>query len=264
MEISINGLAVDRIELTGNEPEFGSGYGVFETLRTYFGKPFELPGHLRRLRQSAAEISLVVSASDDDITTWVQKHCSANTETSTDKQIKIIAAEHNLYILSEDLNINNQEYTKGVKVKLTHVQRPFPNIKSLSYLPEYLAHRAASQEGYHDALLLNDKQEVTEGAHSNFFYVKDNTIFTARNNILQGITREIVLRIAEPHYQIVTGKLALDAVLLGHECFLTQSSRGVVPIVQIDERKVGNGKPGAVTKHVMELFNAYVESNLDH
>lgn len=256
MEISINGLAVDRIELTGNEPEFGSGYGVFETLRTYFGKPFELSGHLRRLRQSADEISLVVSASDDDITTWVQKQCSAN----TDKRIKIIAAENTLYILSEDLNINNQEYTKGVKVKLTHVQRPFPNIKSLSYMPEYLAHRAANQEGYHDALLLNDKQEVTEGANSNFFYVKDNTIFTARNNILQGITREIVLKITEPYYQIVTGKLPLDAVLLGHECFLTQSSRGVVPIVQIDERKVGNGKPGVVTKHVMELFQDNVET----
>ncbi len=254
MTISINGTFVDSIQLTGNEPEFAAGYGVFETLRTYAEKPFELPAHLRRLYSSADDIKLAINSSNEDITQWVEQHC----ETQVDKKIKIIAAPEKIYVLSEPLAIDEAVYTNGVGVRLYHLERRSPSIKSLSYREEYLANHIAKTEGYHDALLIDEKKEVREGAHSNFFFVRDNVIHTSKHRILQGITRRVTLAIAEPHYQLELNRMFLDTVMLADECFLTQSTYGVVPVTRIDNHTIGNGAPGSITQNVMDLFNDYV------
>ena len=252
MKISINGQFVEHITLQGNEPEFAHGFGVFETMRTYNGNIFQLDDHLERLRDSAEEMGIDIVPDNTTIARWANSHL-ANQEDTT---IKIIAAIHSLYILSSPLQVNPAIYT-GVGMKLMTLERQDPSVKSLSYAHEHKAHAAAVAEGYHDALLMNGRSEVLEGAHSNFFYVKDEVMYTARNSVLQGITRSVVLDIAKPEYDVKLGKITLDAVLHAHECFLTQSGAGIVPVTTIDQRQVHTGEVGPVTTHLMELFADY-------
>lgn len=254
MQISINGKFVQQIVLTGDEPEFNFAYGVFETIRTYVGQPFALPEHLQRLRRSAESIILSIEPSNDTLTQWVQQHCSAHNEI----RIKLIAARDDIYILSQPLQINSQIYNKGVTVGLYTLERTQPEVKSLARIQEYLAHQQAIAREQHDALLINERKELYECAQGNFYYVKDNVIYTPRAKILAGVTRGIVLNLAAPYYHVKQKRIYLDEVLLADECFLTQTSTGIVPVVRIEERPVGTGKPGAVTKHLIELFGEYV------
>lgn len=255
MNISINGKFVENISLTGSEPEFGMGYGVFETLRSYNGKAFHVADHLERLHYSAADILLDIKPSDDDLVGWIEDHCTSD----HDVKIKLIAAKDKIYILSQPLLIDATIYQTGVSMGLQAVDRMQPSVKSISYVKEYVAHETAVKAGHHDALLMNHKQEIHEGAYSNFFSIKDNTIITPRYNILQGITRNIILRLAEPHYQIDQRKIHIDEVMLADECFLTQTTTGIVPLVRIDNHLVKSGKPGKHTKHLMEMFFEYTD-----
>lgn len=257
MKISINGKFVDHITLHGDEPEFNYAYGVFETLRTYHNKPFALMDHLQRLRRSATSINLPIEPTNDVLTQWVQQHCSKDKGNDTEVRIKMIAAAQRIYIVSQPLIISTQLYHKGVGVSLYTLQRTQPEVKSLARIQEYLAHQQAVERKQHDALLINELKELYECAQGNFFYVKDNVIYTPRTRILAGITRNIVLTLAEPFYHIKQKRIYLDEVLRADECFMTQTTTGVLPVVSIDQRPVHNGKPGEVTKHLMELFGEY-------
>lgn len=254
MNISINGKFVDTITLTGTEPEFGRAYGVFETIRTYHGRPFALAEHLERLAFSAQQLQLTLPYPIHTITDWVKELCQQNHD--TEMRVKVIAGIKNIYILGEPLQLNELIYCDGVKLKLYALERTTPTIKNLAYWQEYLAHETALREHYYDALLINAKQQITEGAYSNFFCVKDNIIYTApTNTILAGITRKHVLQLAQNNYTIIEQSLEQNFVLQCDECWLTQTSTGIVPVIQIDEHVIGDGKLGIVTNHLIQLFN---------
>lgn len=254
MKISINGKFVEHITLNGTEPEFNYGYGVFETLRTYNKNIFHLTDHLKRLHQSAQELQITLAYPNHVLTQWLNQHCENLTQ---DLRIKIIATPKKIYILSEPLIIKPQIYTKGVALKLYQLERQLPTVKKISFDQEYLAHQAALSQKYYDALLINHKQEVTEGAYGNFFYIRNDTIYSARYNILAGITREIIVKLAAVSYEVKLQKMQLTAVLQADECFLTHTSAGMVPVVAIDKHKINQGKVGPITQDLLERFNDY-------
>lgn len=261
MRISINGKPVEFITLHGTEPEFNYGYGVFETIRTYAGVPFQLQAHLERLHDSAAAIDLTIPATDKKIQEWIKPHCTSTSPTPitpNHRRIKIIAAHEHIYILSKPLPTQSQLYATGVSLQLTALERQLPHAKLLSYVPEYLAHHTAQTAGYYDALFMTGTQEIREAAFANFFIVKNNVLITPRHNILQGITRQIVMQLAEPYYEIKQRKVLLDEVMVADEAFITQTTTGILPVVRIDKHIVGTGRPGEITQRVMELFQSYV------
>lgn len=261
MRISIDGQLVESITFNGNEPEFNYGYGVFETMRTYNGTPFHAEDHLERLHNSAEAIQLTLPADYKKILDWIKPHCTSTSltpSTPNHRRIKIIAAHEHIYILSEPLPIQSQLYTTGVSLQLTALERQLPHAKLLSYVPEYLAHRTAKTAGYYDALLMTGTQEVREAAFANFFIVKNNAVITPRHNILQGITRKIVMDLASQHYEVIQRKLTLEEIMVADEAFITQTTTGVLPVVTIDKHIVGTGQPGEVTLQIMELFTTYV------
>lgn len=257
MKISLNGQLIPYLTLQGDEPEFNYAYGVFETIRTYNGKPFELTGHLQRLRRSAESIALSIQVSNEQLIKWIQAHCTAEQE----QRIKLIAAPDKIYIISKPLEIHTALYKKGVSVGLYTLKRAEPSVKSLARIHEYLAWQQAHKRGQHDAVLINEHKEVYECAQANFYYVKDDVIYTARHGILSGITRNVLLQLAEQQYTVVQKRIYLDEVLRADECFLTQTSSGIVPVVKIEERLVGTGKPGMITKDLMEQFSEYAQSH---
>jgi branched-chain amino acid aminotransferase len=150
-------------------------------------------------------------------------------------------------------------YLNGVKVITTDVWRENPRLKSTNFISASESERAEIlQNNIFEALLMR-KGSILEGMTSNFFYVRNGVLGTARKNILLGVTRRTVLRVARGiDLDIEYRSLKWEQVSALSEAFLTSSSRGIVPIVQIDNVLVGEGHPGPVTKNLINGYQAYV------
>ncbi|MFA6475082.1 MAG: aminotransferase class IV [Patescibacteria group bacterium] len=236
MKISINGQFVKKISLSGKEPEFMCAYGVFETIRTYGGKPFQLSAHLKRLQESAKVIGLKM-ASQKTITQYISKHTDERIK-NKELRIKVIGAPNRIYVLSEELKIDSKIYKTGVKLLNYPYQPAVPKIKSLARIFEYQAHELALKQGCFDAYLGN------ECACANIFIIKNNTIITPNRDILYGVTRQVVLNLCKNRYRVVFKKITWQDIQHSAECFITQTSTGIVPV----------GKPGQITKELIKLF----------
>lgn len=255
MKISVNGKFVRQIRLTGTEPEFHYGYGVFETLRTYHGQIFELAAHLRRLRQSADTIHLQITPSNKKLEQWLLKHCALG-----ERRLKLIAAPSRIYILSTQLTVDPTIYQSGVAVTTYAARRVQPLVKGNAWVTEYLAYEHAQRSGYFDALLVGAHDTVPEAACGNLFVVRRNTIFTAETNVLRGITRQVVQKIiSHTPYRLRYRTSQLKDILAADECFITKTTTGIVPVVHINQRRIGTGKPGPVTQQLITKFEHYVE-----
>jgi branched-chain amino acid aminotransferase len=139
------------------------------------------------------------------------------------------------------------------------VQRESPRLKSTSFIAasESIRAQIAASEIF-EALLVRNKF-ILEGMTSNFFYIRDGILGTAQKHILLGVTRQTVLRVARGSgVGIVYRSLKREQVPAVSEAFLTSSSRGIVPIVQIDDVSVGEGRPGSMTKRLSNLYQEYV------
>jgi len=165
-----------------------------------------------------------------------------------------------LYIAIEPLKLLQPEvYEKGVSVETTEIRRKSPRVKSTAFISASDEERThLAQEKIFEALLVKHGK-ILEGMTSNFFYVRGKTLYTAQRDILLGVTRTMVIRAArgsglEVRYSPLEGH-QLSAV---KEAFITSSSRGIVPVIQIDEMKIGQGRPGNITKMLMTAYDEYV------
>ncbi|MDA1060618.1 MAG: aminotransferase class IV [bacterium] len=227
----------------------GRGYGVFETLRTHNKVPQQAKEHINRLFHSAKQIDLKPKYSKTRINQQLNK--IINKSPHKDQRIKIMALEKDLIIISVPLKIDKKIY-KGVSCKSIECTRSLPEVKSISYLSSYLSHERAAKEGYFDAILIDKKKEVYEGAYSNIFWFEENTLCTRKTDILHGITRDQIIK--KSPFKIKNKTITIKELKKKKEVFLTNSISGIVPITKIDNKKIGNGKPGEKTKKLSLLF----------
>jgi len=165
-----------------------------------------------------------------------------------------------LYISIEPLKRLKQEiYELGVRVETTSIQRMDPRTKSTAFIGQSGEERRnIGKRGVFEALLVKNGQ-ILEGMTSNFFYVRDRILFTARRDILLGVTRRTVIRVARRNgFEVIYRPLELDQLAEVDEAFITSSSRGIVPVVQIDDVKVGEGRVGGVTRQLSAGYESYV------
>ena len=150
-------------------------------------------------------------------------------------------------------------YEKGVRVATTSVYRDAPRIKSTTFISQSEQERKLiAKEGVFEALLVKNGR-ILEGMTSNFFYIIDGVLSTAQRGILLGVTRRTVIRAARSSGVEVRYKpLKLNQLSALNEAFITSSSRGIVPIVQIDHVKVGRRRVGAITKRLIGAYDEYV------
>lgn len=257
MIIMVNNKLVAKNEakfpITGS---IGKGYGVFETLRTFRNKkcPFaEL--HLKRLFSSAKKIDLKIKYSKDEILKMLEK--VINKSPHKIQRIKITAIKEGLILTSVKAKIDPSIY-KGVSIKSMKVTRSMPEIKSISYLPSFLAHKKAVKQGFFDALLIDEKKEVFEGAYSNIFWFEENSLCTRKDKVLQGIIRELIIK--NSPFKIKFKTIKLKDLIKKDEIFLTGSVNLIVPVVKIDNKMIKNGKSGKKTLLLMERFKEIVTS----
>jgi branched-subunit amino acid aminotransferase/4-amino-4-deoxychorismate lyase len=256
--ISLNGQLDDR-----SEPEIlksDSDYpekSVYTSIRTYGKKPFRLEEHLRRLQESARLEGFELPQTVDQIRMWVLELLAKNH--SGEKFIKIIATTKNIVINSREL-VHDGEIYKGVRVVTKPVVRDNVKAKYSHVEAQTKAYQEAFEEKAYEALLLNqEKNVITEGSRSNVLWIKDGVLYWC-NEALSGITQAEVKKLAEKaNIPVKESSLHVDELETIDELFLTQTSKGIVPITSVNEKNIGDGNVGTLTQRLMRAFAELTE-----
>jgi branched-chain amino acid aminotransferase len=172
----------------------------------------------------------------------------------------IMTKQGQVYVAAEPLKLlSRQVYETGVRVETTEIQRESPRLKSTAFITASASERKhIARAGFFEALLVHNGK-ILEGMTSNFFYVKDNTLCTARDDILLGVTRQTVIDIAQGRgVDVKYEPLRRDQLSAVDESFITSSSRGIVPVIEIDKVTIGQGRPGRITKELLTAYDSYV------
>lgn len=254
--ISIDDLAVLR------------GYAVFDFLRTYGRRPFYLGEHIRRLENSAKLIGLYFSWSVDEIADIVRQTIARNQHDESNIRIVVtggvspdsITPQRNsrLCVMVTALTpLPEWWYSDGVKVITVEIERYIPASKSTNYIPAIMALQEARKRNVVESIYIDSNNRLLEGTTSNLFVFIGHKLITPDDGILKGITRQVVCEIAADIFKIEKRDLRREELALIHEAFITASNKEIVPVVQIDDMILGNGKPGERTRKVMERFAAY-------
>jgi branched-chain amino acid aminotransferase len=282
-QIYINGKLLPPAEATVSVYDHGLLYGdgVFEGLRSYGGKVFRLEAHVRRLFESARAILLEIPLSHDGMARAIKETLAAND--LDDAYIRVVVtrgagtlgldpnrcSNPQVIIIVDTITLYpNELYEKGLEIVTVSVARNHPaalnpRIKSLNYLNNILAKIEGLKAGCIEALMLNHKGEVSECTGDNIFLVRSGILLTppADAGILEGITRAAVIQLAEEaSLEVRLVPLTKHDVYIADECFLTGTAAEVVPVVKVDSRPIGDGKPGPVTRKLKTRFHELARS----
>jgi len=284
MKVYINGKLYEQADAKISVFDHGLLYGdgIFEGIRIYDGCIFRLDEHIERLEKSARAIKLVLPWSHEELCQSVVESCIANNihsgyirqvitrgvgnlglspKTCHDPQLIVIADKISLY--------PEEYYNNGMKIiTVCHARNSAaalpPMVKSLNYLNNILAKMEAQTAGFMEALMLNDEGNVAECTGDNFFIIDKGVIITppVSSGSLAGITRGAVIDAAKelgiPLKECTVNRYD---VWTSDEMFLTGTAAELVPIIAVDDREIGNGKPGELTLRLLEVFRRNVRKN---
>jgi len=255
---------------------FVYGEGVYETLRTYNRVPFLYDRHMRRLRQSAERLLLDVPFTDAALLQSIDQTVAAAGELD-EAYIRVLLTRG-----VGDLNYDPKStptpttviivkpleqpaarvFTDGIRISLVDMLRNHPKsvnpiIKSNNLLNNALAMQAAYRAGAEEALMCNYRGELTECSQANFFMVRGGAALTPKSDagLLEGVTRAFIFELGRELGIDVREEVLLPKDLdTAGEMFITSTTRELSPVVNVDGRAVGSGKPGPVTKKLLDLY----------
>ncbi len=276
--VNVNGRISDGASAL--VPVFDHGFlfgeGIYETLRTYDGRPFLLDRHFRRLRASAAAIDLAVPLSDPQFAARIDETMAA-AKGSTEWYVRLLVTR-GVGPLSYDpdgcpeptiviIVMPHAEppaalSSRGIAIVRSSVIRNHPRaldprIKSNNLLNNALAMQEALRKGAREALMRNHRGELAECSQSNFFLVTRGEALTPSldSGLLEGVTRNFLFEVGRATGVAVREAVLTDADLeTADEMFITSTTRGVLPVTLLDGRPVGSGRPGPVTGALAEGF----------
>jgi branched-chain amino acid aminotransferase len=280
--VSVNGRVSDQEHAVISIFDHGFlyGEGVYETLRTYNGQPFLFDRHMRRLRQSAGMLALDIPLADGEIDRRFQETMAAAAlggASGREAYIRILVTRgigeltydpaacptpSVVVIVKPCVEPPREVFERGVTVALVGVVRNHPGsvsplIKSNNLLNNALAMQEAFRRGGFEGVMRNYRGELAECTQSNLFVVKQGAALTPpiEAGLLPGITREFLFEIGEADGIPVREQVLHDDDLFdADEAFLTSTTREIVPIVRVDDRTVGSGTPGPITRALLESF----------
>jgi branched-chain amino acid aminotransferase len=255
--IPVNDLAILR------------GYGIFDFLRTYGGKPFHLFDHLKRLEHSAKSIDLNLPLNIEEIRNIVLETLQRNHHKDSNVRIVVTGGQtadsiipcgkpRLLIMVTEVCPCPQKWYEDGVKIITFPLERQIPAAKSLNYLSAILALKEAYHQQALEAVYTDRNDHLREGTTSNFFIFIDGKMITpGTEEILPGITRQVVLELAEHEFEVQIRNIHIDELSRAQGAFLSSSSKEILPVVKVDDITIGNGKPCPQTRLVMKRFEEY-------
>jgi branched-subunit amino acid aminotransferase/4-amino-4-deoxychorismate lyase len=263
--ISRNGVLVPSAEAVVSvlTPALYGAYGVYESMKVVGGVPFEEAGHLRRLARSAEILALPLPTDLETFRRWIAEVLAAHGAPECTLRLFIVGPEDSgeavAYIWPQQLPVYPREYyTEGAPAITFEGCRYLPQAKSLNSLVSFLAQRAARAAGVHESLL-HREGFLTEGSNSNLFAVVGGVVLTPpARMVLAGVTRDLILTLmAVNSVPSREEPLPIAEMSRWEECFITSTSRHVMPVTMVDGKPVGVGSVGPVTRRLMALFEAY-------
>ena len=277
-QVWINGKLLPPEQATVSVYDHGLLYGdgVFEGIRSYAGKVFRMEAHLDRLWYSAKAILLEIPYTKAELAAAIEQTLEVNG--IVDGYIRVVITrgsgtlgidpkkcnEPRVIVITDSIELYPAEdYENGLEIVTVstirnHAAALSPRIKSLNYLNNILAKIEGHQAGCKEALMLNHKGEVAECTGDNIFLVRDGRLLTPPIDagILEGITRDAVIELARKSGMPVEEiPLTRHDIYVADECFLTGTAAEVIPVVKVDSRPIGDGKPGKITRDLIERFH---------
>ena len=274
------------------------GFGVFDVLRTYNGKPFMLKEHFARLKNSAGvlDLKLPISANEFEarIFRLLKKNklnprtqpangesgavtvCRQRAEQSPyDGKEAVVRSvltggvasdgingetKPTFFILLEPLpTLNKNLYKNGIKLITRDHLREFAQAKTTNYILAVLLQKKLKKEKAFEVLYVwQDK--ILECSTSNFFIFKGDTLITPKDNILIGITRNVAMQLAKEKFKIEERDIAKEELAFATEAFIAATNKEIIPVVRIDDFAVGNGRVGQNTQWLMNCFSRFVKN----
>ncbi len=272
MECFRNGQIIPYEEAVVHVSDLGllRSYAAFDFLRTYNGCPFRLDDHLRRFRNSARGLKLPLNYTDQEIRliiadllqrSGLREACVRLVITGGDSPDSMTMTDPNFFILIENLPLYPDEYRNdGVKLITNEYLRDVPTVNSTGYLNAITLMPLVEQHNAHDMLYCHNGK-VLELTRNNIFLFRDNTLITPRDNVLLGITRMVLLELCSGVFPAEERDVKTAELTLATEAFLCGTTKGIMPVVQVDDIVVGAGVPGKNTRALMKLFNTYTQNN---
>ena len=282
LKVYVDGELVDKKDAKISVFDHGLLYGdgVFEGIRIYHGKAFRLTAHVERLWRSAKAIMLEIPMSKQEMADAVESTMRANSMDNGYIRLvvtrgvgtlglsptkcsnpSVIIITDNISLYPQEMYDNGLELITAATVK-NHPEGINPRIKSLNYLNSILAKIEALNAGVIEAIMLNSAGQVAECTGDNIFTVTDGVLRTPplTAGILEGITRGVVLELAEEAgIPAREEEMTRYDLFNADECFLTGTAAEIVPVVTIDRRTIGDGKPGPVTLDLLKRFRELVK-----
>lgn len=282
--IYLNGEYVPKEEAKVSVFDHGLLYGdgVFEGIRSYNGRVFRLNEHLQRLYDSAKVIRLTIPLSQEEMKEKILETLRRNE--LRDAYIRVVVTrgpgdlgldpdkcckEGFVFIITDKIVLYDDEYYKnGLSVITVPTRRNVPEalnprIKSLNYLNNIMAKIEAKNSNVIEAIMLNSDGYVVECTGDNIFIVKGGAIYTPPTYIgaLEGITRDAVMELARNMGIKVEERIFNRyEVYVSDECFLTGTAAEIIPVVKVDGRIIGDGRPGNITKKLTEEFRKLTQT----
>jgi len=265
----LNGAIVPQDQAAISPLDIGllRGYAVFDLLRTINGKPFLLAEHLRRLHNSAEQLGLHVPASDTEIEQAILELLPLNGHAEATVRMVLTGGvspdgmgfdpdSPTFFILTHDLHEPPAAlYESGGKL-LTHLhRREVPEAKTTNYITMLRNRSRLGDAGALD-LLYHDGERVFEAASASVYFVHGEVISAPKDSVLWGTIGSFVLDLAKDDYEIVLRDVTPEEAFAADEVFLTSTTRGVVPIVALDDSPVGDGTVGPVVRDLMTRYRA--------
>ena len=277
LKIYLNGKLIDKKDARISIFDHGLLYGdgVFEGIRSYNRLIFKLKEHIDRLYESAHTIMLTIPISKIEMIESIVKTLKANNLNDAYIRVVVTRGEGDLgldprkchsptiFIITDEIKLYSKElYENGLEIITVPTQRNSPEaisprVKSLNYLNNILAKIEAINSGVEEAIMLNSQGYVAECTGDNIFLIKDGMLRTPPPyaGILKGITRDCVLGLAKDNKIPVAEELITRHDLFNaDESFLTGTAAEIIPVIKIDGRVIGNGKPGKITLQLRKGF----------
>jgi branched-chain amino acid aminotransferase len=277
MEVYIDGKFYPKAEakISVFDHGFLYGDGIFEGIRLYKGCVFRLDEHLERLEMSAKALCLNMPWTRKEISDIVCESCRRNK--LTDGYIRLVVSrgfgdlglspkncpKPSIICIADSIKLYPEElYTTGMKIITAPTRRVSPAalppmIKSLNYLNNILAKMEAQQHGFHECLMLNEQGYVSECTGDNVFLIHKGKLITPASHAgaLVGITRQVAIEVAQTlNIPVVETNITRYDVWNADECFLTGTAAEVIPVIEVDARTIGTGKPGPLTAKILAEF----------
>ncbi len=279
MKVFFNGqyLELEQVRISPFDRGFQYADGVYEVMRTYFGKLFRASDHFERLKESLKQIRIKYSEVDQ-LENVIYRLIELNQFSGKDVSAYIQITRGEFFPRRHSFPPENVKPTVFVSVSVIHEEsRSLPegikliivkdirwsrcDIKSISLLPGVLANQHAVDEGAEEAIWERDGI-LYEGSHTNFWAVKDGIVYTAplSNYILPGISRKVVIEVCrENSIRVTEEAVRKDELKSFDEFFITGTTTEVKPVIRIENWKIGGGKPGKITERIYSLLINYIE-----